>query len=209
MGGGSMTGFLSPSPVTAMGGSTSPFSPGPMPAGSSMPAFNSPYAPTGASSTLAGLSPGQVGKPGYAGQSETARGFQQAGFSGGVGTALAEFLSTGAGYNPAVAQAMIAALQPQFAQSQANMMEQFGSMGLGMGSPAALGMASLGAQENLDVGTILSQLYEQSVQNYMDVLIAGKGEPKQQGGGILGALGSLLGGAGSGAGSALASAFFL
>ena len=128
-------------------------------------------------------------------QNDIAKGMQTAGFSGGVGTALSEFLMNGAGFNPAVAQALIAAMQPQIAKGQANLMGQFGAQGLAGGSPAALGMGDYLAQTNLDVGTLLSGMYEQSVNNYMDVLLAGK-TPQQQGGGILGALGSLIGGIG-------------
>jgi hypothetical protein len=211
--GGSVAGFLTPNAIPAMGGPTPPFASGPVPAGSSMPAYSSPYAPGGATSALANLQNnfGSSGPtPGHGNTNvDLAKGFQSAGFSGGVGTALSQFLSTGAGYNPAVAQAMIAALQPQFAKGQANLMEQFGSMGLGMGSPAALAMGDYQAQENLDVGTILSKLYEDSVQNYMQVLINGKGEPQQQGGGVMGALGGILGGLGGAvlgpAGSAIGS----
>jgi hypothetical protein len=197
LGGGSIAGFLTPNPISAIGGNSNPFLPN-MPSGTKMPAtsspvpasapFSSPYAASGATADLAGLGtglgstqPGQntlFGLPATgAQQDDIAKGLQKAGYAGGTGTALAAFLMSGAGYNPAVAQAMIAALQPQFAQGRANLMEQFGSEGLGMSSPAALGLGAYEAQTNLDVGTILSGLYEQSVQNYMQVLMGGKGQP--------------------------------
>jgi hypothetical protein len=178
----------------SVGGTSSPFVPAPV-TGSNMPAYSSPYSPTDATASLAGGG-NNFGRPtGLPFQDEVAKGLQSAGYSGGVGTALAQFLSSGAGFNPQVAQALIAAMQPQIAKGQANLMEQFGSKGLAAGSPAALGLGDYLAQTNLDVGTLLSGLYEQSVQNYMGVLESGKTQ-KPQGGGILGSLGSLLGGLG-------------
>ena len=184
--------------MNAIGGASSPFTPAPT-TGTSMPAYSSPYAPSGATSALAGLG-GGGGAPGSFGftGSDLAKSFQKAGtMPGGLGTAAAAFMQSGAGYNPDVAKALIAAMQPQFAKGEANLMEQFGSMGLGMGSPAALGMGDYLAQTNLDVGQLLSGLYEQSVQNYMEVLGMGHvsvSEQRQQGGGVLGGIGSLLGG---------------
>lgn len=182
-----------------LGNTSSPFVPSPT-TGTNMPAYSSPYAPSGATAGLAGLAPGAggsaFGRPGgIAQQDDLARGFQAAGMPGGVGTTAAQFLQSGAGFNPQVAQALIAALQPQIAKGQANIMEQFGNKGLGLSSPAALGLGDYLAQTNLDVGTLLSGMYEQSVNDYMQVLGMGKAQPKQ-GGGILGALGSLLGGLG-------------
>lgn len=148
----------------------------PMPPGSS-----DPYAATGATAALAGLGGGTGGQGalgmGFTG-GDLAKSLQSSGYRGGVGTALSQFLQSGAGFNPAVAQAMIAALQPQFAKGQANLMEQFGAQGLAGGSPAALGMGDYMAQENLDVGTLLSGMYEQSIQNYMGVLESAKTAPK-------------------------------
>ena len=145
---------------------------------STRPAYASPYTPTGATAGIAGLGGGPGGTAlglGYnAGTTALAKSLQSSGYKGGVGTALADFLQSGAGFNPQVAQALIAAMQPQFAKGQANLMEQFGSQGLAMGSPAALGMGDYMAQENLDVGTLLSGMYEQSVQNYMGVLTSAK-----------------------------------
>jgi len=167
-----------------------------------MPAYSSPYSPSGATAALAGLSPSGggtgAGTFGFTG-TDLAKSFQKAGtMPGGLGTAAAQFMQSGAGFNPQVAQALIAAMQPQIAKGQANLMEQFGAQGLAGGSPAALGMGDYLAQTNLDVGQLLSGLYEQSVQNYMQVLGMGHvnvSQQTQQGGGILGALGQLIPGA--------------
>jgi hypothetical protein len=152
----------------------------PMPAGST-----DPYATSGATSALAGLGAPGGGNPntgsnqfGYTG-TDLAKSIQASGVKGGAGTALAQFLNTGAGFNPQVAQALIAAMQPQFAKGQANLMEQFGASGQAAGSSAALAMGDYMAQENLDVGQLLSGMYEQSVSNYMNVLTGMKNTPKQ------------------------------
>lgn len=227
LGGSSLAGFLTPNPTSAAGGADNPFTStlgmpagsktlpasGPTPAPMPTAPFSSPYTPSGATATLTGLEtglgntpPGQntlFGLPAtVAQQNDIAKGFQAAGLPGGVGTALSAFLMSGAGYSPAVAKALIDAMQPQIAKGQANLMEQFGSHGLSMSSPAALAMGDYEAQTNLDVGTLLAGLYEQSVQNYINVLSLGKTQ-KQQGGGILGSLGGFLGGAGQGIGSIL------
>lgn len=89
---------------------------------------------------------------------------------------LGQFLMSGAGYNSQVANALIAQMQPSIQQGTENMMEQFSAEGDRFGSPSAYGLGSYEAQTNLDVGDILSQLYETSVQNYMDVLM---GMPNQ------------------------------
>ena len=123
---------------------------------------------------------------------------------GGLGTAAANFLNSGAGFNPQVAQALIAALQPQIAKGASSLMEQFGAHGAASGSNAALGLGDYYAQTNLDVGQLLSGLYEQSVNDYMQVLNLGHvnvSQQKQQGGGILGSLGQLLPGIGQAAGA--------
>lgn len=174
--------------------------------------------PTGTSgipttSALAGLSPTPSGSPTVVGPGQSGsigglstqdllEAFRKAGYSSGDATLIAQFLEGGAGYSPQVAQAMIAALGPQIEQGQANILEQFGSQGLRMSSPAAYGMASFNSQVVLDEGQILSQLYEQSVQNYMEVIMAGK-----RGGTQPTTFGSLMAGGGiasglAGAGSA-------
>jgi hypothetical protein len=192
----------------SIGGTSSPFTPAPV-TGTNMPAYSSPYSPTGATAGLLGTGLGATSAAGpvdpAAWQKDVAKSFQKSGtMPGGLGTAAAEFLSSGAGFNPQVAQALIAAMQPQIAKGQANLMEQFGSKGLGASSPAALGLGDYLAQTNLDVGTLLSGLYEQSVQNYMQVLNMGHvnvSQQSQQGGGILGALGQMLPGIGQAAGA--------
>lgn len=128
--------------------------------------------------------------------------FRKAGYSSGDAYLIAQFLEGGAGYSPQVAQAMIAALQPSIQQGQANLLESFSAEGLRSSSPAAYGLASFDSQVTLDEGQILSQLYEQSVQNYMNVIMAGKRggtQPTTIGSLLSSSSGSLIGGAASGA----------
>jgi hypothetical protein len=99
----------------------------------------------------------------------------KAGYSAGVAGQLWNFINSGAGYNPAVADALMAQMQPQVNRGEADIMERFGSMGMGSSSAAAIGLGDYLSQVNLNEGQVLSQLYEQSVQNYMTVLMGGKG----------------------------------
>lgn len=162
-----------------LGGTSSPFVPAPtgssnMPSATGgMPAYASPYAASGTTATLAGLTPG-TSAYGFTG-GDLAQSLQHT-YYGGAGTLLADFLKSGAGFNPAVAQALIAAMQPQIAQGQANLMEQYGSTGTGGSSAGQLGLAGYEAQTNLDVGQLLAGLYEQSVQNFMQVLMGTAGQ---------------------------------
>jgi hypothetical protein len=118
--------------------------------------------------------------------------FKGAGFSQGIASLLTTFLSSGAGFNPQIAQALINALQPQISRGTAQIQEQFGAEGLGSSSPAAIGMGDFLSQVNLNEGQIFAQEQEQAIQNYMNVLLAGKQQPKQPSG-----AGALLGGIGS------------
>jgi hypothetical protein len=88
----------------------------------------------------------------------------------GMGDLLAKFLSSGAGYNPQVLQQMFAQLQPGFANQQQNLLQQFSASGNRFGSGAETGYADLLGQQSLTEGNIAAQLYEQSVQNYMQIL---------------------------------------
>jgi hypothetical protein len=121
---------------------------------------------------------------------------KQAGYPSYIAGMLADFLQGGAGFSPQVMQWLFQAMQPQIQQGQANILEQFGSAGLGMSSPAAYGLSNYLGQVNLNQEQIAAQLYEQAVQNYLDILLGGnklalaKASVPQQG------LGSLIGGAG-------------
>lgn len=103
--------------------------------------------------------------------------------SAGIGKGDAEllynFVSKGSGFNSDVANAMISSLQPSFQRKQADLLEQFSGKGLRGGSPAAVGYGDLLASEQLNENQIFASMYEQSVQNYMQVLM-GVGATQQR-----------------------------
>ena len=191
MGGSSVA--VPPSPMSlgsqSIGGNTNPFLPVPSTGqtvptitnSASMPANGTPMGTT-APGTLGGtplvgqgglLSPG-TGTP----NSSLMQGFKNAGVPAAIAAELAKFIQGGAGFNPQVAQALIAAMQPQVERGTENIMEQFSAMGNRFGSPAAVGLGDFESQVNLNMGQIFSQLYEQSVTNYLEVLMgAGKKAP--------------------------------
>ncbi len=179
--------------TSAVGGQSNPFLPQ-FPNGQNFPAYGSPYSATGLTNQLSGLNIGS----GLGDNQDFQKMLKWEGYGRQGASAIANFLAGGAGFNPEVAQSLIAAMQPQIASGQANLLEQFSSMGLRGGSPAALGLAGYNAQTNLGVGEIFSQMYEQSVQNYINTLL--NVTTPQKGGGFLGGLGSLLGGLGGGQG---------
>lgn len=122
--------------------------------------------------------------PGTPGGSSLWHGFINMGYPAGIATLLTQFLAGGAGYNPQVAQALIAQMQPSIERGTENIMEQFSAMGNRFGSPAAVGLADFQSQVQLGIGEILSNLYEQSVQNYLQVLMgstSGRNEHKKPG----------------------------
>lgn len=121
--------------------------------------------------------PGQVNEQGnwVPNQKDFIKAMKKAGYSAGVAGMLYNFIQSGAGFNPAVAEALIAAQQPGVEAGRNDILEQFGSRGLRGGSPAALGLSDYLAGVQLNQGQIWAGLYQQSVQNYMNVLMGGKG----------------------------------
>lgn len=226
LGGGAVGGmFGHEGSVAGIGGGSNPFLPRGSTGGTSMPDITNPVssfpANTGGDGNLApplditsllGLTGGGgIGPKGYptgtiggANFANLGKGLSGAGYKDGVANLLAQFLFSGAGYNPQVAQALLAQMQPTISRGSANILEQFGSQGLGSSSAAAIGLGDYMSQVQLNEGEILSNLYEQSVQNYLTVLTGAKSPPKT-GGGLTAILGSLLGAAGQtfqGAGTA-------
>lgn len=175
------------STTPSVGGTNSPFTPA-FPGGTQTPPITSSInaAPTG---TTAPSNPSNFNLSSLLGFGndtsnplhDITKALGKAGFSAGVAGELANFLANGAGFNPAVAQALIAAMQPQVQNQQAQILEQFGSQGMRDSSNAALGLSNYMSQVNLNEGEIWANLYEQSVQNYMNVLLAGKQSTQPKG----------------------------
>ncbi len=191
-GGGNPSGVntVSPMPVTG-GGSGVMGVPGqsgnpllaPMPSQQQWPGMSSPYSFSAngpaSSSAPQGITMGQDMGVNADNKSQITRGFIDAGVPSGLANLMTQFMLNGAGYNPQVLQQMIASLQPQVNRGEANIMEQFGSEGMGMSSPAAIGMGDFLSQVNLNEGQMATQLYESAVQNYMQMLTGGSGYQSQ------------------------------
>lgn len=98
----------------------------------------------------------------------------------GVGNALAAFLSSGAGFNPAVMQAQLNAAKPIEAKTLSKMQTMFGDTGSAYSSTAAIGYGDFEAQFNAALQGEFASEYQQSVQNYLNVLMGVKGDAMQQ-----------------------------
>lgn len=162
--------------------------------------------------------PGAIGQPGggsaanpYGGPAYTSTtdnallGQLTSAFGEGAGDSLFNFLQSGAGYNPQVAQELLGQFQPQIARGEASLASQFGASGMGASSPAAIAQAAFEAESANQENTLLSQLYEQGVNNYMNTLMGvtgvGKNNTSMNQGGLMGDINSILGLASSGAGA--------
>lgn len=183
----------------SIGGNTNPFLPT-VPSGQQSPSLTSPSFPANS---------GPAGTPGLGGtnvynlvggdrsQTDLKKAFQQTGTPGAFADLLAEFLRSGAGFNPQVAQALINAMRPNIERSTENIAEQFSATGNRFGSPAAVGIGDFESQVNLNMDQIFAQLYEQSLNDYLTILTgAGKKAPTfgtQFGSALANALGTSLG----------------
>jgi hypothetical protein len=122
-------------------------------------------------------------------------GLPVSGMSSQAQSLLYNFLASGAGFSPQAISALISALQPQIERGQENLMEQFSSMGVGTGSPAAIGLADYNSQAELNEGQLITQMYESSISNYLSALGLTKTNPLPSGlGQLIGGIGSLIGG---------------
>lgn len=92
-------------------------------------------------------------------------------YGDGMAHLLMDFLSGGAGYNQQAISNLLASLQPGNERAQNALMEQFSQSGNRFGSGAQIGLADLLSQQNLNAGQLISQLYENSLNKYMDVLL--------------------------------------
>ena len=92
---------------------------------------------------------------------------------------IKQMLGTGGGYNQQAVNAILAQMQPGIQQGASNLLEQFGSMGGRYSSGAQLGMADYLSQVQLNEGDIMSQMYEQSYQNFMNQILGLTGPSAQ------------------------------
>lgn len=123
----------------------------------------------------------------FAGGGSSFPGFPQLGtksldklYGKDVGRALTGFLNSGAGFNPQVVQAQIDAAMPIEAHTVARLQSMFGNVGNAYSSTAALGVGDFESQFNASLEGIFAQEYEQSVQNYINILTGTLAPAKQQ-----------------------------
>lgn len=101
-------------------------------------------------------------------------------YGSGIAGAIMQFLANGAGYNQNAVNDMIAAMQPGFSQNQQNLLTSFSGGGNRFGSGAQYGLSNLQSQQQLNVGELESQMYEQAVQNYISTLMGAAGNTAQR-----------------------------
>jgi len=91
-------------------------------------------------------------------------------FGPGLAGTISTFLQSGAGYNQQAISNLLASLQPGIERGEESLVNQFSASGNRFGSGAQIGLADYESQVNLNEGSLISQMYEQAVQNYMNIL---------------------------------------
>jgi hypothetical protein len=169
--------FVTPTnlPPTAPGGN--PYDPSPVP---TFGANSGGYSPTNLAPTTSpttgstALQPLGTG-PGLSGM--TPKGLNDMyhelnkTYGEGTASAIMNFLSSGAGFNQDAVNNLLAALQPGIERGTESLMEQFSTSGNRFGSGAQIGLADYLSQVNLNEGQIEAQMYETSVNDYINTLM--------------------------------------
>lgn len=184
--------------------------------GSVVPTFGAnsgPYTPTslvpGGTGSLPGSGSGSNNFLSGMSQADIQRLHDELGntYGNGVAAAIMSFLQGGAGFNQAAINNLFAALQPQINRGEEDLLSQFSTSGERFSSGAQIGVADYLSQVNLNEGEIETQMYEQSVNDFINTLmgVAGGTEKKLASspgtGDTLGGIMNLVG-AGAGAASA-------
>jgi hypothetical protein len=123
-------------------------------------------------------------------------------YGDGMAHEIMNFLTSGAGFNQGAINNMLAALQPGIQRGTESLAEQFSTSGNRFGSGAQIGIADYLSQVQLNEGQLETQMYEQSINNYMNVLMGTAGQAAQNKAnspGILDTIGQILPLAGAGA----------
>lgn len=89
----------------------------------------------------------------------------------GLGNMIMSFLQGGAGFNQQAINNLFAALQPGINRGEEDLMQQFSTSGNRFSSGAQIGLADYLSQVNLNEGQIEAQMYETSVQDYINTLM--------------------------------------
>jgi hypothetical protein len=122
-------------------------------------------------------------------------------YGDGPAHAILDFLTSGAGFNQSAINNLFAALQPGIQSGEENLMEQFSASGNRFGSGAEIGLGNYLSQVNLNEGQLETQMYEQSINDYISVLMGTSGQTAQRianSPSTLDTVGSALGLAGAG-----------
>lgn len=96
-------------------------------------------------------------------------------YGDGMAHLILDFLQGGAGFNQQAVNNLLASLQPGIERGQENIMEQFSAMGNRFGSPAAVGLGDFLSQVNLEEGQLVTQMYEDALNRFMDVMMGTAG----------------------------------
>jgi len=184
--GGGSTGTNPLLPPTNMS-TTAPTNPNPLTAGVP-PAFpantgggyqsslnlGSPGSPTGTPTTNVGAAAqSPIGGMNMMNQKDLGRLFNSLRNTYGDGMAhtIMNFLTSGAGFNQQAVNNMLASLQPGIERGTESLMEQFSASGNRFGSGAEIGLGDYLSQVNLNEGQIVTKMYEDAVQNYINVMM--------------------------------------
>src|ERR1700675_1864991 len=128
-------------------------------------------------------------------------------YGDGMAHEIMNFLTSGAGFNQSAINNMLAALQPGIERGTESLMEQFSTSGNRFGSGAQIGLGDYLSQVQLNEGEVETQMYEQSINDYMSVLMGTAGQAAQNKAnspGIMDTIGSAIGLGSQGAGGLLA-----
>jgi hypothetical protein len=128
-----------------------------------MPATNVAQAASSPIGGMSSMSPQDISKL-YSGLSKT--------YGDGPAHAILDFLTSGAGFNQSAINNLFAAMQPQIERGTENLETQFSATGNRFGSGAQIGTADFLSQVNLNEGQLETQMYEQSIQNYLSTLLS-------------------------------------
>jgi hypothetical protein len=101
-------------------------------------------------------------------------------YGDGMAHLILDFLQGGAGFNQQAVNNLLASLQPGIERGEENIMEQFSAMGNRFGSPAAIGLGDFLSQVNLNEGQLITQMYEDSLNRFMDVMLGAGGAVAQE-----------------------------
>jgi len=100
-------------------------------------------------------------------------------YGDGPAHAILNFLTSGAGFNQSAINNLFASMQPQIERGTESLMNQFSQTGNRFGSGAQIGLADYLSQVNLNEGQLETQMYEQSVNDYMNVLMGTSNQAAQ------------------------------